>query len=136
MTDSLHPPEDSLCIPGFGAIEVSRVLAQDDLFIVVRDKFPVSPGHTLIIARRPVSRFRDLVAEEKQTLLRWIDWSIERLQAEPRRPDAFNIGVNDGPAAGQTIPQLHWHIIPRYAGDTSDPRGGVRLVIPEKANYW
>lgn len=52
------------------------------------------------------------------------------------RPDGFNIGINDGPAAGQTVPHLHIHLIPRYAGDLQDPRGGVRWVIPEKADYW
>lgn len=51
-------------------------------------------------------------------------------------PDGFNIGINDGAAAGQTVPHLHIHLIPRYAGDQEDPRGGVRWVIPEKADYW
>ena len=53
-----------------------------------------------------------------------------------RAPDAFNLGLDYGPAAGQTIPQLHFHVIPRYVGDVLDPRGGIRFVIPEKARYW
>ena len=52
------------------------------------------------------------------------------------RPDGYNIGINDGPAAGQTVPHLHIHLIPRYAGDAEDPRGGVRWVMPGKARYW
>lgn len=55
---------------------------------------------------------------------------------EKYQPDAFNIGINDGPAAGQTVPHLHLHLIPRYEGDVSDARGGVRWVIPAKADYW
>jgi len=53
-----------------------------------------------------------------------------------RNPDGFNIGINDGTAAGQTVMHLHIHLIPRYAGDTDDPRGGVRWIMPEKAPYW
>jgi diadenosine tetraphosphate (Ap4A) HIT family hydrolase len=52
------------------------------------------------------------------------------------RPDAFNIGVNDGPVAGQTVNHAHFHLIPRYRGDRPDPRGGVRWVLPDKAKYW
>ncbi len=52
------------------------------------------------------------------------------------KPDAFNLGLNDGPAAGQTMPQLHFHVIPRYTGDVPDPRGGIRHIIPSKAAYW
>ncbi len=52
------------------------------------------------------------------------------------KPDGYNIGINDGAAAGQTVPHLHIHLIPRYIGDRPDPRGGVRWIIPEKADYW
>ena len=122
---------------GFGAIEKERILAEDDLFTVACDKYPVSPGHTLVIVKRPVARFRDLTAHEKARLLQWLDWAVAHLQTTLQpSPDGFNVGTNDGPAAGQTIPQHHWHIIPRYAGDVPDPRGGIRFVIPEKARYW
>lgn len=126
-----------LTLPVFGDLEPFRILAIDDLFAVVSDKFPVSPGHTLIIPRRPVVRYFDLTAGEKASLLAWIDWTQQYLSthfAPP--PDGFNIGTNDGPAAGQTIAQLHWHIIPRYVGDVADPRGGVRWVVPSRARYW
>lgn len=124
-------------LPAFGNVEPARILALDDLFAVVSDNFPISPGHTLIIARRAVARFQELTGAEKARLLGWLDWTQQHLNStlEPS-PDAFNFGLNDGPAAGQTMPQLHFHVIPRFAGDVTDPRGGVRLVIPSKARYW
>jgi diadenosine tetraphosphate (Ap4A) HIT family hydrolase len=67
----------------------------------------------------------------------WIDWCVTHLESTlDLKPDGFNIGLNDGVAAGQTVAQLHVHIIPRYRGDISDPRGGVRWVVPAKAQYW
>lgn len=124
-------------VPGFGSIKSDRVLSEDELFIVISDKYPVSPGHSLIVAKRAVSRFRELTFDERTQLTFWIEWSISHLEANLQpKPDGFNIGLNDGPAAGQTVGQLHVHIIPRYEGDVLDPRGGVRLVIPHKANYW
>lgn len=131
-----HLP-DSLNLPAFGEIEPARIIAADDLFAVVYDKFPVSPGHTLIIARRPVTKFQNLTTSEKTGLLAWIERTQLHLAAKlTPPPDAFNFGLNDGPAAGQTMPQFHFHIIPRYAGDVPDPRGGVRQIIPLKARYW
>ena len=134
------PPELSsaaLELPAFGVIEPERLLAQDDLFVVVRDKYPVAPGHTLIIPRRAVTRFQNLSVAEKSRLMAWVDWAQRELQASLAPvPDGFNLGVNDGPAAGQTVPQFHFHVIPRHAGDVPDPRGGLRWVIPGKARYW
>jgi len=100
--------------PVFGEIDSARVLASDDLFAVVADKFPIAAGHTLIVARRPVARFQGLTAPEKERLLVWIDLAQEHLNSNlSPRPDAFNLGLNDGPAAGQTIAQFHFHVIPR-----------------------
>jgi len=120
----------------FGDIERERILAEDELFTIAWDRYPVSPGHTLIIVRRVVARFADLTPEEKLRLVHWVDWCVNYMETLEPRPDGFNIGVNDGPAAGQTVGQLHVHVIPRYQGDVPDPRGGVRFVIPEKARYW
>ena len=121
----------------FEHFEPERVVAEDELFVVVHDKYPVSPGHLLVVVKRPVARFQNLTAEEKRRLLYWMDWCLSDLQSRHTpAPDGFNIGLNDGPAAGQTVGQLHLHIIPRYEGDVSDPRGGVRHVIPHKAKYW
>jgi diadenosine tetraphosphate (Ap4A) HIT family hydrolase len=130
-------PTGMLTLPEFGEIEPVRLVALDDLFAVVADKFPISPGHTQIIARRPVARFQELSTAEKARLLVWIDWTQQHLTSTLRPPpDAFNLGLNDGPAAGQTMPQFHFHVIPRYAGDVPDARGGIRHVIPAKAVYW
>ena len=97
-----------ITVPLFDEIETARVLALDDPFAVIADKFPISPGHRLIVARRPVARFQELTAAEKTRLLAWIDWTEQHLteQLSPV-PDGFNLGLNDGPAAGQTMPQLH-----------------------------
>jgi diadenosine tetraphosphate (Ap4A) HIT family hydrolase len=78
-----------------------------------------------------------LSSAEKARLLAWIDWTQQDLASHlTPAPDGFNLGLNDGPAAGQTIPQLHFHVIPRYTGDVPDPRGGIRHVIPSRARYW
>jgi diadenosine tetraphosphate (Ap4A) HIT family hydrolase len=128
---------DTITIPAFGKIGSEDVLAHDELFVVLRDKYPVSPGHTLIVARRAVARFHGLTQEERMRLLFWTDWTQRHLtETLTPKPDAFNFGLNDGAAAGQTKPQFHFHIIPRYTGDVPDPRGGVRYVIPSKARYW
>lgn len=128
---------EKITLPAFGVIESERVLAADDLFAVVSDKFPISPGHALIIPRRAVAHFQELNAAERAKLLEWVDWTQRRLLATlTPAPDAFNLGVNDGKAAGQTMPQFHFHVIPRFTGDVPDPRGGIRWVIPAKAQYW
>ena len=108
----------------------------DDLFAVVSDKFPVSPGHTLIIPRRPLTRFQELTATEKSRLLEWVEWTQRHLEQRLPRAGRFQPGRNDGKAAGQTVLQFHFHVIPRRIGDVADPRGGVRWVISGKAKYW
>lgn len=126
-----------LVLPAFGFVEPERVIAQDDLFAVVKDKFPVAPGHSLIIPKRSAARFHELNAAEKSRLLEWADRTYQHLQKTlSPSPDGFNFGLNDGKAAGQTMQQFHFHVIPRYANDVADPRGGVRWVVPEKAKYW
>ena len=124
-------------LPEFGDIDSDRVLSEDELYIVISDRYPVSPGRSLVVPKRAISRFRELTAEEKSRLTLWIDWCMEYLEEtlDPR-PDGFNVGLNDGISAGQTIRQLPVHVIPRYLGDVGDPRGGIRFVIPQKARYW
>ena len=119
----------------FCDLPAERIVDRNDAGVAVRDAYPVSPGHTLIISSRHVSSFFDLSASERDHLLCLIDRAKSVLD-EQYQPDAYNIGINDGVAAGQTVPHLHIHLIPRFKGDLSDPRGGVRWVIPKKADYW
>lgn len=119
----------------FCCLPESRVLLRNETAIVVRDAFPVTPGHTLVIPMRHVESFFETSAEERAAMFELLDAAKQQLQTE-FTPAGFNIGINDGAAAGQTIRHLHMHLIPRYAGDRPDPRGGVRWIIPEKADYW
>jgi diadenosine tetraphosphate (Ap4A) HIT family hydrolase len=95
----------------------------------------VSPGHTLLIPKRHTGSFFDLSEQERSGLLALLD-RAKLVLDEEFQPQGYNIGVNDGAAAGQTVPHLHVHLIPRFDGDLPDPRGGVRWVLPDKAKYW
>jgi len=119
----------------FCTLAPARVIAKNELAVVVRDGFPVSPGHTLIIPRRHIESFFDLAGEERTAMLTLLDSAKTELETE-FHPDGYNIGINDGVAAGQTVAHLHIHLIPRYFADSADPRGGVRWVLPKKAKYW
>lgn len=110
-------------------------MGANDHALWIRDGFPISPGHSLVIPRRHIGSFFETTDEERQSLLALLDEAKQAAVTE-FNPDGCNIGINDGAAAGQTVPHLHIHLIPRYTGDLADPRGGVRWVIPEKADYW
>lgn len=112
-----------------------RVIADWPLCRVIRDNFPVSEGHTLVIPKRHFASFFDCSEEERAALMDALDVAKRDLDRS-LKPDGYNIGINDGPPAGQTIQHLHVHLIPRYIGDQSDPRGGVRWIFPDKARYW
>ncbi|HJJ81739.1 MAG TPA: HIT family protein [Methanocorpusculum sp.] len=98
------------------------------------DAFPVSPGHLLVMSRRHVADWFDLTDDEQEAIFSLIREGKALLDAE-FSPDGYNIGINCKEAAGQTVFHVHVHLIPRYAGDVENPRGGVRGVIPEKRNY-
>lgn len=98
------------------------------------DRFPVNPGHALIVPQRAVGRWWDLNLDEQVEMLDLVAQSRAIID-ELHHPAGYNVGFNDGEAAGQTVAQLHVHLIPRFAGDIADPRGGVRHVIPERGNY-
>ena len=119
----------------FCVLDPARILAEDEFTVVYKDGFPVSPGHTVIIPKRHFPTLFDATQEERTALLTALD-QAKTLLDEQHRPDGYNIGINHGPAGGQSVPHLHIHLIPRYLGDKEDPRGGVRWVLPDKAKYW
>ena len=126
-------PEVKLC--PFCNLPTDRILESSTYGLLIRDGFPISPGHTLIIPRRHVGSFFDLFPDERNDLMSLVDQAKKELDRQ-YSPQGYNLGINDGAAAGQTGPHLHIHLIPRYQGDREDPRGGVRWIIPEKADYW
>jgi diadenosine tetraphosphate (Ap4A) HIT family hydrolase len=115
--------------------EESCVTLENDSARAFPDAFPVAEGHTLVVPKRHVASLFDLPEEHQAALWRLVALVRGKLLAE-LKPDGFNVGVNDGMAAGQTVMHAHVHVIPRRVGDLADPRGGVRWVLPAKAPYW
>ncbi len=122
------PPSPFLALPP------DRWVASNALAFAIRDAFPVSDGHTLVIPRRHVAGFFDCTPAERAALFDLVD-AVKRDLDRSHEPDGYNVGVNAGAAAGQTVAHAHVHVIPRYRGDVDDPRGGVRHVIPSRGNY-
>lgn len=112
----------------------SEWVGSNPLAFAIRDLYPVTRGHTLIVPRRLVATWFEATREERLAIVDLIDVVKAQLDAE-FHPDGYNVGFNAGEAAGQTVMHLHVHVIPRYRGDMPDPRGGVRHVIPDKGNY-
>jgi len=110
------------------------IVVQNELAYAIRDGFPVSPGHTLVIPRRHAATVLDLTADELTACFSLVGLLVVLLEDE-LHPNGFNIGMNCGEAAGQTVMHAHIHVIPRFAGDVPNPRGGVRHVIPGKGSY-
>ena len=115
--------------------EKQGILAQNALAFSIRDGYPVSEGHSLIIPCRHVGSFFDISSDECKALFELLD-NVKIELDKQHSPDAYNIGINDGMQAGQTLQYLHIHLIPRYQGDIDDPRGGIRWLFPHKAQYW
>ena len=115
-------------------IDESRIIYQDSTWIAILDGYPVSEGHTLLIPKRHCETYFDLNYLELESLGVTIG-IVKRLLDSKYHPNGYNVGVNCGEAAGQTIMHCHVHIIPRYNGDCENPRGGVRGVIPNKMSY-
>ena len=113
-----------------GEAEAEVILEQQD-YLCILDKYPVTEGHSLVI---PKSHIEQLEQIEDPAMFEFLERAHEEI-LNRYSPDGTNIGINNGAAAGQTVPHIHWHIIPRYNGDMDDPKGGVRGVIPEKQKY-
>ncbi|SEN01141.1 Diadenosine tetraphosphate (Ap4A) hydrolase [Mesobacillus persicus] len=111
-----------------------NILKENDLAYAIYDKYPVNKGHVLIIPKRHVSNYFQCRPEERAAMDCLLFECREMLQ-HSYSPEGFNVGINCGEAAGQTIFHVHVHLIPRFKGDMDDPRGGVRGVIPDKRVY-
>ncbi|UCZ54990.1 HIT family protein [Bacillus shivajii] len=114
--------------------ELNDYILENDYAFVIYDKYPVAKGHALVIPKRHVADYFDTTKEEKDAMQELAE-QIRDIQIEELSPDGFNVGINCGQVAGQTVFHVHMHVIPRYEGDMEDPRGGVRGVIPEKQKY-
>ena len=111
-----------------------RLFFENELVAGFWDAFPVSPGHALLVPRRHVATWFEATPEEWHALTDALPVAKREIE-RTHNPDGYNVGINCGAAAGQTVFHLHVHLIPRYHGDIEDPRGGVRHVLPRHANY-
>lgn len=119
----------------FCGVDPERIITSDLEVLAFHDGYPVTEGHTLVVPRRHVTTLFELPPDEQANI--WLFVSrVRDFLAAKLNVENFNVGVNDGQLAGQTVPHAHIHIIPRREGDVPDPRGGVRWVIPRKAAYW
>lgn len=116
-------------------IAAGDVAERNDMAAAFLDGYPLSDGHTLVVPLRHEPDFFKLTVPEQEAIMSLARVVQERL-GKAGSVDGFNVGINAGEAAGQTIGHAHVHVIPRSAGDVEDPRGGVRWVIPERAAYW
>jgi diadenosine tetraphosphate (Ap4A) HIT family hydrolase len=118
----------------FLSIPSERIVFEDDFFFIIRDIYPVSPGHSLIVSKTWKRDYFELSELERQNLEKVILKAKELVELD-FQPDGYNIGINCGEVAGQTVFHFHCHLIPRYKGDMENPRGGVRHVIEGKGFY-
>ncbi len=119
----------------FCAVDPERIRFESEVGLAIRDLFPVSDGHTLVIPRRHIGSIYEMAREEQDEI-----WDLTRrvrnLLIRQVRPDGFTIGLNEGLAAGQSVAHANIHVIPRHLGDVPDPTGGIRAIFPHKARYW
>jgi len=111
-----------------------EIIAENKLAKAFYDQFPVNKGHTLVVPKRHMEQYFDATLEEQQSITRLV-YEVKDILQEKFQPDGYNIGVNVGQAAGQTVFHLHIHVIPRYRGDVEDPRGGIRKIKKSMVPY-
>ena len=119
----------------FCNLDESRVEIENNLALSFKDLYPVTKGHSLVIPKRHAQSFFDLEKDEKKAILELLELQKEKLTSQDKLITGFNIGINDGIDSGQTVMHCHVHLIPRRKGDMTDPRGGVRGVIPGMQSY-
>jgi diadenosine tetraphosphate (Ap4A) HIT family hydrolase len=119
----------------FCTLPASRIWFEGETCRVIKDAFPITNGHTLVLPKRHVQSLFELEENELHEIYKLLKKARNTLIDE-LGCDGFNVGINDGVSAGQTVPHVHIHLIPRLIGDLEDPRGGVRWIFPDKAKYW
>jgi len=119
----------------FCELAPERIRESNEAAVLIRDNYPLTAGHSLVLPRRHIGSIFEATEEDLRAIWRLIQFGRSAIDRE-YEPAGYNLGINEGPAAGQTVPHLHIHLIPRYAGDAADPRGGIRWIFPERAAYW
>lgn len=119
----------------FCHLDDGRLILESTSVAAIRDAFAITDGHTLVIPKRHVASLFELSEIEQAEVWKLVA-QVRAMLVTEFRPDGFNVGLNDGKSAGQTIMHAHVHVIPRRHGDVADPRGGVRWLVPQKAAYW
>ena len=114
--------------------EKEKIILENEYAFARFDEFPVNKGHILFMTKRHVSDFFGTTLEEKNAIFELMEKAKEIIDKE-YKPDGYNIGMNCGEAAGQSVMHIHIHLIPRYKGDVENPRGGIRGVIPKNQSY-
>lgn len=114
--------------------ERHKIILENKIFYARWDNFPVNKGHAEVAPKKHVESFFELTKKDTSQMFEFVK-EVKKIIDKKFKPDAYNIGINDGKESGRTINHLHVHIIPRYKGDVKNPKGGVRNIIPGKGKY-
>jgi diadenosine tetraphosphate (Ap4A) HIT family hydrolase len=119
----------------FCSAPANKIIFENNLVKAFWDAYPVSSGHALVVPKRHFPSLFEIANDEADAIFNAIHETRSIIEKK-YSPHGYNIGINEGEAAGQTIMHLHVHVIPRYKSDSEDPRGGIRWIFPDKARYW